>query len=379
MEVDIATEICRNSEITGQLMQNVSADNKLDRMPVHAMKNKPVKAKPRYSGDMATNKQWKCKYCGQAHKVRQCPAYGKTCHVCGKKNHFSSCCLQNKPVDMLTETMLTTGIIDDVTRDGKPDEWFETVCVSGQNVKIKVDSGASCNVMSKNTYQSLCSDKLLKAKTRLESYGGHKLCVVGKWCCVAEYGNKMHPLDFIIVQEVANTLLGLPSCVKMGIIQQASEISERDELIETYSDVFEGLGLLPGKHTIHLKNDVCPVIHSARKVPHRLREQLKAELDKMERDGIIQRVTAPTDWVSPLVLVMKKGGNIRICLDPSSLNEAIKREHYAIPTADEIFARLHGSAFFSTLDATSGFLQMQLDEESSYRTTFASPYGRFRY
>ena len=189
----------------------------------------------------------------------------------------------------------------------------------------------------------------------------------------------MHPLDFIIVQEVANTLLGLPSCVKMGIIQQASEISERDELIETYSDVFEGLGLLPGKHTIHLKNDVCPVIHSTRKVPHRLREQLKAELDKMERDGIIQRVTAPTDWVSPLVLVMKKGGNIRICLDPSSLNEAIKREHYAIPTADEIFARLHGSAFFSTLDATSGFLQMQLDEESSYRTTFASPYGRFRY
>ena len=114
-------------------------------------------------------------------------------------------------------------------------------------------------------------------------------------------------------------------------------------------------------------------------MPHRLRDQLKTVLDKMVEDGIIEAVTVPTEWVSPLVLVMKPGGKIRICLDPSSLNEAIKREHYAIPTADEIFARLHGSTYFSTLDATSGFLQMKLDEESSYKTTFASPYGRYRY
>ena len=161
--------------------------------------------------------------------------------------------------------------------------------------------------------------------------------------------------------------------------QQASEVTDRDQLIETYSDVFNGLGLLSGEHTIRLKDDVTPVVYSARKVPHRLRDQLKAELDKMVEDGIIEAVTVPTEWVSPLVFVMKTGGKIRICLDPSSLNEAIKREHYAIPTADEIFARLHGSTYFSTLDATSGFLQMKLDEESSYKTTFASPYGRYRY
>ena len=96
----------------------------------------------------------------------------------------------------------------------------------------------------------------------------------------------------------------------------------------------------------------------------------------MVEDGIIEAVTVPTEWVSPLVLVMKTGGKIRICLDPSSLNEAIKREHEIF---HEIFARLHGSTYFSTLDATSGFLQMKLDEESSYKTTFASPYGRYRY
>ena len=99
----------------------------------------------------------------------------------------------------------------------------------------------------------------------------------------------------------------------------------------------------------------------------------------MVEDGIIEAVTMPTEWVSPPVLVMKTGGKIRICLDPSSLNETIKCEHYAIPTADEICARLHGSTHVSTMDATSGFLQMKLDEESSYTTTFASPYSRYRY
>ena len=64
---------------------------------------------------------------------------------------------------------------------------------------------------------------------------------------------------------------------------------------------------------------------------------------------------------------------------PGSLNAAIKREHFAIPTAEEIFAKLHGLRYFSTLDATSGFMQIALDEESSYLTTFTTPFGRYRF
>ena len=97
----------------------------------------------------------------------------------------------------------------------------------------------------------------------------------------------------------------IANCVDLGIVKQASEVTDRDQLIETYSDVFNGLGLLPGEHTIRLKDDVCPVVHSARKVPHRLRDQFKTELDKMIEDGIIEAVTESTEWVSPLVVVMK--------------------------------------------------------------------------
>ena len=116
-------------------------------------------------------------------------------------------------------------MIDDVTlAEVKPNEWFETVGVEGRNVKVKVDTGASCNVMSMNTYQALASDRLVKAKTRLESYGGHRLSVVGKWCCVAVYDNKLYPLDFIVVKEMANTLLGLQSCVDFGIVKPSPAV-----------------------------------------------------------------------------------------------------------------------------------------------------------
>ena len=82
----------------------------------------------------------------------------------------------------------------------------------------------------------------------------------------------------------------------------------------------------------------------------------------MESNKIITKVTEPTEWVNPIVTVRKPSGALRICLDPLELNKAIRREHYSIPTPGEIVAKLHGSKYFSTLDATSGFLQIPLDD-----------------
>ena len=75
----------------------------------------------------------------------------------------------------------------------------------------------------------------------------------------------------------------------------------------------------------------------------------------------------------------KPGGSLRICLDPAELNKCLKREHYVLPTASEIFSKLSDSRVFTTLDATSGFMQLELDEESSLLTTFTTPFGRYKF
>ena len=80
-----------------------------------------------------------------------------------------------------------------------------------------------------------------------------------------------------------------------------------------------------------------------------------------------------------MVVVRKKNGDIRICLDPTNLNKAVKRPHYALRTMEDVLPELAGARVFSVVDASNGFWQVELGEKSSYTTTFATPFGRYRW
>ena len=77
--------------------------------------------------------------------------------------------------------------------------------------------------------------------------------------------------------------------------------------------------------------------------------------------------------------VPKKNGKLRVCLDPKDLNRAILREKYELPTVEDIATRLHGAKVFTVMDVRNGFWHVSLDEESSYLTTFQTPFGRYRW
>ena len=85
----------------------------------------------------------------------------------------------------------------------------------------------------------------------------------------------------------------------------------------------------------------------------------------------------PADWVNSMVF-LSQGEKIRICLDPADLNEPVKREHYPIPTVEEIVTKIPDDKVLTVLDAKSGYLQMKLDYESSLLTTINIPIGRYR-
>jgi hypothetical protein len=432
-EIDLTLEkavaICRNKEATAQFAEHMGAHSNSSFRPsssntgggeVHAVGGRPTnnnnsRPKAKFNNTQKksgpTNrskpgstfdhhkKQGPCRNCSYTHAPRKCPAFGKQCRKCGNYNHFAKCCRSQNKTDTVTvarqehsfeeentDIMFSYALTSNHT-SRKKREWFIGVLIDGKRVKVKVDTGAFCNVMSEKTFRVIGNLKLQKTKEGLASYSGHKMTVVGSTHTVMEFGNKYYPQTFIVVAEDRPTLLGLPGSQELGLVtvrHTADSISKSDGaggagMLSTYADVFEGVGLLPGEHHITLKEDATPAVYSARRVPLRLRDQLKRQLDEMVKNGSIEKVTRPTEWVNPLVIVRKKDNSLRICLDPGPLNGAVKREHYSLPTAEDIFSKLHGSRFFTTLDATTGFMQLALDEASSHLTTFATPFGRYRF
>ena len=85
-----------------------------------------------------------------------------------------------------------------------------------------------------------------------------------------------------------------------------------------------------------------------------------------------------TDWVSSLVLV-DKPNKLRVCIDSRDLNNAIKRPHHPLPIIEDIISDLGNAKIFTVLDVKHGFWHVELTEESSYLTTFNTPYGRYRW
>ena len=80
----------------------------------------------------------------------------------------------------------------------------------------------------------------------------------------------------------------------------------------------------------------------ARRIPLALQDKVKAEIEQMEKDGIIIRETEPTDWCSPMVPVTKQNGRVRICVDLKRLNSNDKREHFPLPLVEDTLAKLSG-------------------------------------
>ncbi|KAL9953968.1 hypothetical protein ACROYT_G041452 [Oculina patagonica] len=114
-----------------------------------------------------------------------------------------------------------------------------------------------------------------------------------------------------------------------------------------------------------------------REQPAALLPKIVAKFKEMEQEGHLAKVAQPTDWVNSMV-VSTGGEKIRICLDPGDLNKAVKREHYPIPTVEEIAAKIPDAKVFPVLNAKSGYFQMKLDYESSLLTTMNTPIDRYK-
>ena len=218
-------------------------------------------------------------------------------------------------------------------------------------------------------------------------------CPLGRVMLSVSRNGRKHRLRFFVVNANVTPILGRDSSIGMKLVQimdsdtihKVSESSglpaklTQDSVLKEFTDVFVGLGELEGEYIIHTNPDIPPVVHPPRKLPISMHDTVKKELDAMVENKVIAPVTEPTQWVSSMVVVQKRNNKIRICLDPKDLNRAIMRSHYPLPTVEQVATRLSNAKIFTVLDAKTGFWQVQLDQKSSYLTTFNTPFGRYHW
>ena len=183
--------------------------------------------------------------------------------------------------------------------------------------------------------------------------------------------------EIFVIRGLQNNLLGLPAITALQLLCRI-QATYADETLNQFPEVFTGLGNLGQEYQIQLRQDIQPfALHTARTVPLPLRDKVQEELNRMEKGGVISKVDEPTPWCAGMVVVPKKSGAIRICVDLKKLNEGVLREVHPLPRVDETLALLAGATVFSKLDANSGFWQIPLAKESQLLTTFITPFGRY--
>lgn len=120
-----------------------------------------------------------------------------------------------------------------------------------------------------------------------------------------------------------------------------------------------------------------PIKQPTRRVPVHMREEVETQIDDMLKNGIIRPSTSP--WASGIVLVKKKDGTQRFCIDYRQLNNVTIKDAYPLPRIDESLDQLAGSSWFSCLDLCSGYWQVEVEEEDKPMTAFTTRKGLFEF
>ena len=266
--------------------------------------------------------------------------------------------------------------------DAGDDPWTVDVGIRGSTVRFKIDTGADVTVIPEQVYEQLVQSgtrhKLTPVKRPLYGPGRVPLIVKGTASEVLCYSGRTATEDIYVVQNLHTALLSRAASVKLKLVVRLDSI-DLDSVKKTYPKLCEGLGLVQKEYTIKLKPGAKPVaLKAPRRVALPLLGKVKAELERMVQLGVISRIEEPTDWCCGMVVAPKKNKDqVRICVDLTPLNGAVRREKYILHSVDQTLGMLSGARIFTKLDANMGFWQIPLAKESALLTTFITPFGRY--
>ena len=247
-----------------------------------------------------------CHRCGGAHAPMICRFKSAKCRRCGKVGHIARKCLTKQSFQgEVEETDETYGLygIQAVSKS-RASGYMITVSVEGHNVEMLLDTGAVVSIVPEKIYREHLSHLPVRQARDLRSYSGDNLNLLGEVMVRVVYKGQECELPLVIIKGEKPALFGRNRLEKIklhwGEIFSIDKSNPVDRLVKAYPKLFEGgHGRINNfKATITLQPDAKPVYRKARPVPYALRQQVEAELDGLEHQGIIKKVEQ-SRWLLP--------------------------------------------------------------------------------
>ena len=239
----------------------------------------------------------KCGRCGrERHPREKCPARDAQCHNCQRRGHYSTMCRQ-KTVATVQRDDPDTAFLDTLSNDSKP-MWTSKVNINGKEVAFKLDTGAEVTAISKETWEALGKPILQPPDKHLLGPAQQRLSVLGLFRCHLTHNGQQSQQSAFVVDHLKSNLLGLPAITDLHLAVRTDTLhvqSANGAVQKKFPQVFQGLGTLAGEYHIQLRPEAKPhAIFTPRHVPFPLRPKVAEELERMEKAGVIAKVTKPT-------------------------------------------------------------------------------------
>ena len=269
------------------------------------------------------------------------------------------------------------------------------VIINNTKIDIIIDSGSTINILDEQSFNLIIPQpKIEHSKTKIHPYQSDSpLKLHGVAPLTIKANQTSLSTKFYIVKGNYGSLLGKETAEALDLLRVGppkftaainvpsdNTPPSTQNIIDKYDTVFHGTGTLKNfELQLHIDPTVVPVQQPIQRVPYHTKEKLSAEIERLTKLDIIEKVDGPTTWLNPVVLAPKPSGKHRLCLDMRQANKAIIRERYVIPKLEDILTEIHGAKYFSKINLTEGYHQIKLAENSRHITPFATHEGLHRY
>ncbi|GFY77952.1 hypothetical protein TNIN_250031 [Trichonephila inaurata madagascariensis] len=344
---------------------------------------------------------------GSGHISKFCPDKyrGPKCIICENFGHKSDTCPQ--------KNIPSSNNVDEITP-------LTTMCkevkILSKKILSLVDTGNQVTLMKESVWNQLGSPSLINSGNILTGFGLSKTHVIGSFKSTVTIDNQDFPVK---INVVPNHSMNFDIIIGCNLIKQANLTITPDSVIfskpqtemsdaspesfvfaitddipkfdigpeipkQTRNDVEALLvSYRPNKiRTTDIElsitvTDDKPIYHSPRRLPFTERDIVDKQIDEWTQNGIIEPCSS--DYASQVLVVRKKDGSPRVCIDFQKLNRVLVKDHYPLPLIEDILDKLQDTRVFSTIDLRNGFFHVPVNKQSRPYTSFVIQNGQFQF